>query len=324
MLIRVLFLQKKRINPSGANKNILLINWCGKLGDAVISSFFIKRAKQSGYSVFVVTKRDLVDLYQRHYGVDGLVLIKSLSYIGLWLISRKITPNLIIPPFGNLPNRDLFFLSLFPRANFVSDDIRLKGVATHFFSRKKIVQIYMELLSVLGIPMQKVHYIIPRSPNRYECFQIIFNPFGSRADKSLSVEASVQVIHLIAMMFPNQKILLLTSPRTVEAATKILEKSKNTNVFFLKELQSYYQVFDLIYLARVVVSVDTSIVHIAYSLNKRLLVIYRSVRGYNPWIVAKKHGVEMIFLRKSLYKRDGFDILNDQKITAKLRVLKDE
>ncbi|WP_462111443.1 glycosyltransferase family 9 protein [Campylobacter concisus] len=297
-------------------KNIILINWHGKLGDAIISSFFIKALLNNNYKVTVLSHSTLETLYIKDYNVTYFIGVDKISIISIFLKTKNYKVGAIIPPFGTLNTTDLFFLSLLPNAKIFSSDARLPNDIV--LNNMPIKQAYIKILQKIGIDNFSQKYIIPNHKKINNTFFIIFNPFGSRTDKSLSIEKSIDIIKKLSLKYKKEKILLLASPKTYTIATSILYKCNNLSNIFLIKIRNYYDMFDLIYLATYIITVDTSVAHIASELNKKSIIVYRNFEEYNPWIIKKTKNTEFIFSNLATSNKEGICFFDSNDIMKKL------
>lgn len=320
-----IFLFDKQL-PLGVKKpikHVLLINWNGKIGDAIVSSFFFREIKKSSnITVSVVTTKSLRSLYLNHYGVDNVYTVSNkYMYFQLWRILQRIkNVDTVIPLMGKLNMKDLFFISrLAPNNLFSLDDelglsnIKMGGKTVGLF----IHEIFSFILNQLGVQNINDEYIIPL-PNKsnVNSYDIVFNPFASRVDKSLSIVKSVEILHAIIKHYPKSTIGVMSSPETNEIADNISNRVNNNAVSTIKNINTYYDAVDAINKSNVTISVDTSLVHIASGLNKKLISIYyQPGKQFNPWLPKKSPNTEVIFSQGvELYKQKDMDNFNTNSV----------
>lgn len=327
-----LFLFDKK-KPKGIQfpiKHILIINWNGKIGDAIVSSFLFRELRKiKDIEISVITTSNLTKLYQDIYYANNVYTVKNYSYLELFKVSTKIkNVDTIIPLMGYLNMKDLFFISrLNPNNLFGIDDelgrsnLQMAKRINHLL----IHDVFKFILQEIKIENINDDYIIPISPSKKNKFDILFNPFGSRDDKSLSIEKSIRILLEINRFYPNYKIGILNSLNTKEIANKICSEIRNNNIISIKNITSIYDAIDNIYNASLVISVDTSIVHIASGLNKKLIAIYyKSGNTFNQWLIKEKPTTRLIFSDGvENYKKKNMNNFNENKIVDFIKEIKD-
>ncbi|WP_307988776.1 glycosyltransferase family 9 protein, partial [uncultured Fusobacterium sp.] len=83
---------------------------------------------------------------------------------------------------------------------------------------------------------------------------------------------------------------------------------KNKNVFIYNKMENIYQSIEFIKRADLVISPDTSIVHIASAFNKNLIAIYSpDKQNFAVWKPVTKN-LKVIFCKDKESKNDEFDI----------------
>jgi len=279
-------------------KHILVINWNGKIGDAIVSSFFYREIKKvSGITISVVTTVQLKSLYSDHYSVDNVFVVSNNpGYLELFRISRKLQDvDTIIPLMGILNMKSLFFISKLNPTNLFSLDESLGLSNIQMPQNMYIHDIYSFILKQLGAENIDDSYIVPVSYTNNKNFEIAFNPFGSRVDKSLSIDKSVRILNLIIDEFQDLNVGILSSNETFKTAQKIARKVDNKNIQVIKNISSFYDAINIISCSVILISVDTSLVHVAVGLNKKLIAIYYKPKNlFNPWLPKKSKNTQLI------------------------------
>jgi len=158
-----------------------------------------------------------------------------------------------------------------------------------------IHDIYSFILKQLGAENIDDSYIVPVSYTNNKNFEIAFNPFGSRVDKSLSIDKSVRILNLIIDEFQDLNVGILSSNETFKTAQKIARKVDNKNIQVIKNISSFYDAINIISCSVILISVDTSLVHVAVGLNKKLIAIYYKPKNlFNPWLPKKSKNTQLI------------------------------
>ncbi|MBO2552379.1 hypothetical protein I6M38_10335 [Shewanella algae] len=284
-------------------KHILLINWRGMIGDATISSSFISAIKaETDIKIHVITTASLADLYIKDYRVDSVYVIKNnFRFFDLYRAAKSLSfCDTIIPLIGKMQWRDIFFAGIIRPSNFLSIDDSLK--MSNLNGGENISQLSIdELFRLFAKKINKnirndYSYIIPSSTRKVlDTDYILFNPFASRADKSLSVFRSVSLLNFLAGFMPDKKIYLLYSPVTYSLAKDIVNLASNKNINLSQNISDISDAVSYIKNAEYIISVDTSIVHLAYGLEKKTVAIYPRMNQFNPWMPPKSSNIEFVF-----------------------------
>lgn len=317
ILIFLINLQKKFKNKKTI-KSIIMINWHGKIGDAIVSSFFIKALLKNGYNVTIISTNNLKTLYVKDYSVSKFIEINSVCFSNI-IKCTSLKTDAIIPLFGILQTFDLMFLMLFPKAAIFTSDTRLKNDL--LVNNMPIKQIYLKILDYLKIYHFEKDLIIPINKDFKNFFYILFNPFGSRDDKSISAKKSAEILKEISKKYIDKNILLLESSQTNEIANIILNKAKKPPNVFIKNIKSYYEMFNFVYFASYIITVDTSVAHVASAFRKNCIVIYRDFEGFNPWTIEKESNTKFIFSKVESSKKSKIESFNTSDIIFNLEAL---
>ena len=286
-------------------KNILVIRWDAKLGDSYISSFFFREIKKiPNTHVTVVTTPDLEDLYRSGFGAGSVLVVnKRPKYKELKNIASKIGKvDLVIHLTEFMKMKDLYFLSLIDAKNVASMDDEINRVNIKMTQQTQNLLFhdkYVYLLNLLSVPEVDDSYIIPYSKvTGIKCkeYDLIINFFGSTEHKSVAIERASVTLITIAKSDPTLNIGLLSSPYTVKKAHLIASRVNLDNVSVIDNINTIDDAINIISNTKVVISVDTSIVHIASGLKKRTLAIYPKMDGvFNPWLPPATEQVSVLF-----------------------------
>lgn len=300
-----LFLFDKRL-PFGVNKpirHILLINWNGRIGDAIVSSFFYREIRKlDNVIISVITTEQLRILYSEYYNVNNVFIVSDkLSYFELYNISKKIKDvDTIVPLMGYLNMKNLFFISRVNPVNLFSLDDEL-GFSNIQMGKKTdkffMHEIFYFILTELGVKKINDEYIVPQIGKHNTEYNILFNPFASRLDKSFSIQKSVDILtRLISKYDTETTIGILSSPNTKNIAYDIVKKVNCKNLEVVEHISSFYDAIDVIKNSNIIISIDTALVHIASGLNKKLIAIYyKQGTLYNAWLPKKSINTQIIF-----------------------------
>lgn len=283
--------------------NILLVRWDGKLGDAFVSSFFYREAKRAGAHVSVITTASLVDLHAEHFGAE--LVMGASRKPGLMELMRHAWRfrgvDTVVHLTERLAAREIVFLWLLRPANVFSLDDRPRwvngklgsGTATLRFDEK-----YAAVLRRLGMSVIDTAPVIPTATSRRvgDGVDIVFNPFGSRPDKSISTRRAVSTLRQLAAHYPERRIGVLSCAQTRVHAVEICDAVGQETVAVCQGAQTIPGMIDTLWAASVVISVDTSVVHIAAGMRKPLVAIYPLIGDHaNPWLPPPRSSTLVVY-----------------------------
>lgn len=324
-LARIAFDRSPRYDQISGVIHVVVIRWDAKLGDSVVSSFFYREIKKlKNYSVTVLTVENLAALHQNEFNADQVIVTSEHPKIQelLTLKDQLGRVDIVLHPVGKIPPREIFFLWLLkPKQVYSLDDAlrivnRKMGVSTHGML---FVEKYSWVLEQLGVENIKQNYIVPVLSSDIQDskpaikIDFLFNPYASRDDKSLSTEKSLELLRCLSDAYPNYSIGILNSVRTKQQATTLAKESGRNNIFSLDCSNTPQKVAAEIKLAKIVISVDTAIVHMAVGLRKRLVAIYPYIGArHNPWLPPQSAITSLIYSYQdvSRYERYGTKDMN--------------
>lgn len=273
-------------------KNILYIAWDGKLGDSILSSNFIQYISQAeNSSIITITTPNLASLY-KDYGCKSVFIINSNCELEKKDIIRKIINKHKIDTTiylnGRVSINDFNILkqiegntiySLDPSLNKESQELYVYHIDKPF---KKIFDyLYFIITEKKNSLKSKVGSLSPILING-DSF-VIFNPFGSREDKSLSMSKCIEILNLLSDRFPNTNFKVLNHISNMDIVSRLIKNINKHNVIPAEQCKTIHELFYLLSASCKIISVDTSIIHIAKALDKPLLAIYPKFDQFNVW-----------------------------------------
>lgn len=193
----------------------------------------------------------------------------------------------------------MFFIQLLGPGMVFSVDDELELVNVKMGQTTKNVSYankYAFVLKELGITNIDLSYIIPDSTDSVSVkYDIIFNPFGSTNNKSLSIDSAQSLICAVANKYNNKKIGILSSPGTFNTAV-LMKPQHIDNVIVVENINTIYSAISHIRACDLLITVDTALVHIGDGLDKNMLAIFpRNNSAFNPWLPSNKDSIKVIF-----------------------------
>lgn len=320
--------------PFQERPHILLLRWDAKLGDAIVSSFFYREARKLNARVTVITVKELAKMHESTFGADEVIITTpNPGPMKLRKLAGQLrNVDVVVHLVGRLQPAEIFFIHLIKPAHLYSLDDSLRcvnhkmGFAANTLN---IVEQYQFVLNDLGVKTIHTQYIIAlpaELPPKAQSPQILFNPYASREDKGLSASRAEVALKAIADNFPAYSIGVLCSPVTQHSAQRLVGSVARNNVVGLYDGLTPEKVAGYIRQAKVVVSVDTAIVHMAVGLKAKLVAIYPLIEGqYNPWLPPSSPFTRIIYSVQQLetLRRTGKKTMNVFSMASLLNALSD-
>jgi len=289
----VIFLDRAPATLGPSEDAILFVRWDAKLGDTVVLSWVWRaiRAHRPDLKIWVVTGSGFYELFDRVYAFDKVVLSpKRPSLLTILRMARQIKrPRYVVHLSEALKARDLFFLRLIQPAHVAGLDDSLKCIdiklgsrtAGRHFSEKPV-----PLLDELGIPTDDRHYWLPTSAaDRSQVLAywpsnavIGFCPFGASRHRCFSDQKIVMTIRALLSNAASRNlmvsVLLIATAEQSKRLKDLIEAHDLSAKVFIQPTSSLTEFIEQVRACSGVVSVDTSVVHVAAGLDKPLLAIY--------------------------------------------------
>ena len=309
--------REPRVRFTDEPLHILIPRWDGKLGDSIVSSFFIREAHlRLNAKVTVLTVKELADIHTVDFSVDQvLITSQNPGCYELCGLARRIGKvDVVVHMVGRVqPAEILFIRFLRPTLVYSLDDHlrcvnRKVGALT---TGLDMADLYKWVLEDLGAGFVNMKYIVPLPnalPINLVSSHILVNSYASRPDKSLGFRCSVSLLRAIADEYSEFSVGILCSPATQEIAEKVKVAVARENVRVIYGLISPKLLAGVLNQADAIVSVDTATVHMAVGLRKKLVAIYPLIEGEkNPWLPPHSPFIRVIFSEQSpdQYMRTG-------------------
>lgn len=294
---RLVFDRKAPLALLSVPRHVLVLRWDGKFGDAFVSSFFYRELQKAGATkVSVITTTTLADIHRVVFKADQVIISSPRPGLRelIALRHRLVGIDAVVHLVGRIQPSEIFFLWLLkPQHVFSLDDdlgwVNVKMGRTT--EGRSFAEKYAYVLDRLGVKDICQDYIIPLgttnphgAANTTSC-DIVFNPFASRPDKSLSEIKAVEILCCLAEALPNRRIGIMSSPDTRIISKRLAQRVAKDNIVALDRIETIFDAIGAVRAAEAIVSVDTAIVHIATGLAQKLVAIYPFMNGeYNPWL----------------------------------------
>ncbi len=282
-------------------KSLLFIRNDAKLGDAIVSSCVIKKIRKyrPDIKIMVMTTPNMTELFKEGFGIDEVIHLKKRpSYSEIKLVCESLGPiDVAVSLNPDMKMKDIYLHRCLQSKVNIGLDKRVKLVNKNIADQISHVHYAMKfdyIAKELGIDEEQEKYIVPLkqgSLDKVDAFlqdnaiknYILFNPFGSGSTRKLNKANIQKIIKCIHNKEPSRQVVLLSSPDTRTELNK-MNICDNKLVFHFDQSDSIYDAIAIVERADSVITVDTSIVHIATGLGKRQIAIYKDeLENFQNW-----------------------------------------
>ena len=295
-------------------KSILFLRYDGKIGDMVVNSLMFREIKKvyPNIKIGVVARGAAIDIIKDNPNVDKIYEYhkdrKKIKDLALMIKEEKY--DLLIDFSEMLRVNQMMLINLcrarfnigLDRKEWKLFDLSIES-GKDFKWTEHITNRYLAYLVRLGLKRENIdisYDIYLKEEKKYKDFfnkikeikKLILNPYGASKHKSFSVETLEKIINYLQ---DKDIAIILVYFGDKYKELEFLEK-KYSNVYIPKDIASILDTTLLISASNYVVSPDTSIVHIASALNKKILTVYPPKGG--------KYGVDhLVWAPKSEYNK---------------------
>ncbi|GAA5106571.1 glycosyltransferase family 9 protein [Orbus sasakiae] len=265
-------------------QNILIFMHTNGLGDAIVTSGFINELRKNNKKVYIVAEKRISFLFKSIIPVDGVIDYDRKNISELKRKTQNYHFDLIVD-FSDMDGtiierlKTLKILKYKHAISFNQNRTTLFDTNIIYSKNKHISDRMIYILHLLNIKVDNYYYelsipeqvkqnvslFLKESVNHNKI--IIFNPFASEQSRSMSI---------------NQIYSLIDFLETLDDFTTIVFDMKNC-IDFSKyrnvvpnKLSSFIDAAELINRGDLILTVDTSIVHVARAFNKKLIAIYNN------------------------------------------------
>ncbi|ASA55944.1 glycosyltransferase family 9 protein [Vibrio gazogenes] len=282
-------------------KSILFIRNDAKIGDAIVSSGVISKIKKfrPDIRIIVMTNPSMRELFESGFGVnDFIYLNKRPTYSEIRKVCQELGEiDVSVSLNHNMKMKDIYLHRCIKSKINIGLDSKVKLINKNIsddINDKHYSLKFDFIAKCIGIDKPLEPYVVPldkNSESKIEQFiatcniskYILFNPFGSGSTRKLDRINIINIIHILSIHYPSCQFILLSSPGTRDEINR-MKVHDNKKVFHFEDSESIYDAISIVAHAELVVTVDTSIVHIASGLGKKQIAIYKDdAENYRNW-----------------------------------------
>lgn len=293
---KVKIIKEDLIEKNGID-SIIIMRDDGKIGDMVVSSFIYRELKKQypNIKIGVVTRKGATDIIKDNHYVDKIYEYKKdSSYLkNLANEIAKEKYDLLIDTSTILREKQIMFISKCDcKINLGVDKEgwQLFDISVPEEKNSHITKRFINILEVLGIKeiqsnydiqisdeaLVKVEKKIKEEENILEVSgkeRVILNPYTASKHRNFNRKNIEKIIEIL-LKYRENELYLLGHGENKKEILEIKEKIKDKRVHYI-ELAGIQEVIALIKNCEMIISPDTSIVHIGVGLDKKVIAIYR-------------------------------------------------
>ena len=311
---RVKILEGNNFLEDNNIKSILFLRYDGKIGDMVVNSLMFREIRKvyPNIKIGVVARGAAMDIIKDNPNVDKIYEYykdrKKIKDLALKIKEEKY--DLLIDFSEMLRVNQMMLINLcgarfnigLDRKEWKLFDLSIES-DKDFKWTEHITNRYLAYLIKLGLKKENIdisYDIYLKDEKKYEFFfneikenkKLILNPYGASKHKSFTIET---LENIITCLKDKDIAIILVYFGDKYRELEALEK-KYTNVYIPKNITNILDTAILIKKSDYVISPDTSIVHIASALNKKMITVYPPNGG--------KYGVDhLVWAPKSEYNK---------------------
>ncbi|WP_258271269.1 glycosyltransferase family 9 protein [Aggregatibacter actinomycetemcomitans] len=272
-----------------ANPKIIVLQQDGKIGDYIVSSFIFRELKRHNpkMQVDVVCSPKNVNLFEQNPSIDHCFILNRKEHCAYSRMGKQLSHehyDVLINLPVLLRNHDLWLTRLihaknnigYKKQNYKLFNLNVTQDQLHFS------KVYAEAIKLCGVKDINLEYDIPNHSDKKEDIAnfiqknhlvdcIAINFFGAAGTRKFTEQNIYRFMEKFKA--ENKKALLLTYPEVTPLLKTIAEKY--TNAFIYENTENIFDTITLLHYTSLVISPDTSIIHIAAGLNKKIIGFYK-------------------------------------------------
>ena len=304
--------KKKNINlmPSEI-KRILFLRTDGKIGDYIISSFIFREIRKNypNIKIDVVADKSLENLLKLNKNINKYYILDRKKMQEWRSIAKTLGKNNYDVLFDSTEGLKYKQVYLLNRVN-ATVNVGYNKDGYHIYNKNikqnntlKMIQIYKQMVESVNIEIKDTKYDVPVSEeseknvvafieeNNVKGKIIALNFFGASRGRKINEENALVIIKRLGEMYKGYAIIILDSPNDRETIHNILKKTDNKNVLFFEKSRTILDSISIIKNSDLVVSLDTSILHIAEGLDKKIMAFYGPKINKNKWRIREEGNI---------------------------------
>lgn len=318
--------KKEKVNLTPDKiKKILFMRIDGKIGDYIISSFMFREIKKKypHIQLDVISDNSLENLLKYNKNIDNYYTFNRKKIKEWKEMIKKLKPNnydVILDSTEGLKYKQVYFLNkMNAKVNigYNKDDFSVYNENVKQSKSLRMKDIYREMLNCVNIKITNTKYDVPISSESEKKVDKFFreknirqsdknervisvNFFGASSGRKTNLKNSLVILKKLRKKYPNDKIVILDSPSDREQIYETLKNVNDENVYFFEDSRTILDSISLINRSDLVVSLDTSILHLGEGLNRKVMAFYGPKLNKNKWRIKEEGNILIDFPEKNI------------------------
>lgn len=291
------FLKTRRFTPlfdPATVRNILLLRLDDKIGDMVVTTFTAQQLARQGYQVSVLTGPICSTMLEKCRYLDKIFLYKN----RMPLKELHAQQFDVVIDFDDVQDLERLKLAWDLKAayniGFNKPGLNIYNLPITFLNAEQhVTERHKQVLRLFNIEPESAQYYLGECDIEHrkvvqtleyvsEETIVAINPFSGAQDKDFSAAQVIELISFIRDLDANIKVVMIGPTKKVD--------SFRTHGAYVVADSTINTAIETVRIADLVISTDTSIVHIANALNRKLVAIYNKRKlkdtgllGYKIW-----------------------------------------
>ncbi|MCC2677666.1 MAG: hypothetical protein K0R29_242 [Pseudobdellovibrio sp.] len=293
-LTKFFFDHRKNLLSAGkAEKNILVFRLDDKLGDAVVSTGFLKAVKKAfpDYKLTVLAGPQTAEIYKGLSFVNEVVTCKKgfVALFKVYSLLKKRTYKYIVNTSHILSPRVIMLLSCLKaevKTGFLNSEFQVFSETADYSENNHHVLIrYRKLIELMNVRDADLKYVVElkkeslqKAAEAYQAFSgkkvVILNSFAGARLRNFSKTTTFEIVK--RLVDDGQTVVI--SAANAGDHRILTDWRKELNMENWKQLPEFSSLEDnlaLMSLADLIITPDTAWVHLAAALEKNLVAVYR-------------------------------------------------
>ncbi|PHM62391.1 glycosyltransferase family 9 protein [Xenorhabdus ishibashii] len=305
-----IFIDTWKMNQFHVNsvKKVLFLRDDNKIGDMIVSTPIFRALSERGIELHVLSgcSNYCVIEYNTYINKVYFYPDKTRDIIKLGLALKKENYDLVIDMGDQISVIYLLFIRLINAKNvlgFNKDKINIYNKSIKYFQYEShITERYKVLMNNMGIYDFNMQYNIhvPKiTQDKVHDFYIklsgkvtiVINPFSATEKRDLSEEQLIGIISYIRESYPSTNIILI-------GKSDKLKTISHLNGYIINPFDDFLSAVEIIKYSDLVISPDTSIVHVAAAYEKNIVALYGNDKhgnfvNNNVWGPGNKNAIQL-------------------------------
>lgn len=299
----VIFLFDSRRNQVKTSEDapILVLRSDGKIGDSIVASGFFRELKRLSpkSKIIVIGNPQVLSVYKNSDYIDEIFVLKKglVSTLKIFSQIRKTHFKFFLNSTDEVKPHAAFFQGQIKAGEkFIFCSTRLKsttrvidyeGGQTHFsylyentlkaLSPRESFDVSYEL-KISPLVLKRVKDLLKDYVGEGRRI-ILLNSFAGTKLRSFSQETTLKIVELL-LKDPNNMVISIGAPHDLRIIKLWMNKLPSNRWTSLDKLKTLEEAFAQIYFSDLLITPDTSLVHAACALKKKVVAVYRQRKEF--------------------------------------------